>query len=75
LWWSPCSAAEIMKKDFLGEPASVRRTVLVGVDHVKREVAAAHSDLSAIVRSVDDERRRRCFEKLTVYFQPHRAVT
>src|SRR2546422_8491792 len=25
------------KKDFLGEPASVRRTVLVGVDHVKRE--------------------------------------
>jgi len=64
-----------MKNDFLGEPASVRRTVLVGVDHVKREVAAAHSDLSAIVRSVDDERRRRCFEKLTVYFQPHRALT
>ena len=64
-----------MKKDFLGEPASVRRTVLVGVDHVKREVAAALSDLSAIVRVIDDERRRRCIEKLTVYFQPHRALT
>src|SRR5438128_4485222 len=36
---------------------------------------AAHSDLSAIVRSVDDERRRRCIEKLMVYFQPHRALT
>src|SRR5438128_12122381 len=29
----------------------------------------------ALTRAHDDERRRRCFEKLTVYFQPHRALT
>jgi len=53
----------------------VGRTVLVGVDHVKREVAAAYCDLAAIVRADDDQRRRRCIGKLMVYFQLHRALT